>query len=66
MLTRVDSQYRSHRSIVHARPERASCVWANHSSRARTAAARVGYPPRRIRSARSNTLGAEQAKYQVP
>src|SRR6266704_7013965 len=66
MLTRVDSQYRSHRSTVHARPVRASLVWANHWSRARWAAACDGYPPRRVRSARPNTLRAEQAKYHEP
>ena len=66
MLTRVDSQYRSHRATVHARPVRASSLWDSHSSRARTAAVRDGYPPRRTRSARPNTFGAEQAKYHEP
>ena len=66
MVVRVDSQYRSHRSIVQPCAVRFSAVPASHASRARAAAVLEPKPPRRARSGRPSMFGAEQWKYQEP
>lgn len=64
--TRPDNQTRSHRATVQVDALRSSTLLARKARRASSAASRVGWPPRRIRSVRPNTSAVAQQKYQLP
>ena len=66
MLARVVSQCRNHRATVQVCVVRSTRDRSNNSSRATSAARRVGYPPRRTRSRPPNIVVTERWKYQLP